>query len=437
MNKHGQDEMGTSAVQRLVKRRHFLTGIAGAGLMITGVGSLGLGRPAFAAENAFAPWFGPGGKAAGSDLTWVHGVNVPLTGQGADVGKVMSEGAQLAAEVITASGGPQMTVELNDHQSGLVPPAVQGIRRLIAQKGINSVVSCYGAATEALFPLVEQYGLTLFWTGGPSPAGLNKPNVWLTIAIWALDPTPGGIAYMAKRFPDAKRLAIVGSTENGVPAINELAPKAWAETAGGEVVSKELVNTGATDFSSSVSRIKASKADVIFTTFYGNDQGFFIKQVREAGISAPILCIDLTPAVAKIAGSTVADNCFLATDGYLPENPNPYNQAFVKVHRDKYGRDPEYFAANFFESTMILWLAIQRAIKADGTAGRGTGLSKAIENDPQFPSVYGGTSTQAGSMTFNKDHSVTKPMGVFMIGPGGSLTKLATISKNSTVLQPI
>lgn len=417
-----------------LSRRTVLQGLGG--LAAGASGLLNTSASFAAGAGEFAAWFGPGGADSGAGLTWVHGLNLSMTGQGAEFGRVMSQGAELAAEIITASGGPKFSIAINDHQSGLVPPAVQGVRRLISQEGIKSLASSYGAATEAVFPIINQFGVTTFWTGGPSPSGLNKPFVFITIGLWALDATPGGIAYLAQSSPKAKRLAILGVTENGLPAVNELAPKAWSELTGGEVVYKELVNAGSTDFSAVVGQIRAANADAIYTTVYGNDLGFFIKQAREAGITAPILVIDLGLSVADIAGSSIEDNCFLATDGYLIDNPNPYNQAFVKAYRTKYNADPDYFAANFFEGTMIVWAAIQRAIKAGTQPGRGTALVDAIRKEPIFPSLYGGSTDAVGKMTFNEDHSVTKPMGVFKIGKGGVLAKVASIEKGSTKLGP-
>jgi branched-chain amino acid transport system substrate-binding protein len=384
------------------------------------------------------PWFGKGGKSAGAGLTWNHGLNLALTGTGASFGQAMTRGATTAADLIRASGGPDIVLKLNDHQGGLVPPAVTGVRRLISQERIQSLGSSYGPATEALFPLIANVGLTTFWSGGAGPTGLGKTDVWITMALFALDPATGGLAYLAKRFPSAKRLALIGQQENGTAAINEIAPRVWPQVSGGQIASTEFVNIGTTDFSSLIARLKSAKADAIFTTIYGNDQGYMIKQVREAGIDIPIMSIDLgTPTVPDIAGSAIANNCFLAVDGYQPQNPNPYNALFVETFKTKYKTPPDYFAANFFEATNILAALIGRTIKAGKTPGRGSVLSDAFQAGPSFPSVYGGSATAAGVMTFNlKDHSVTKPLGVFQIGLGGVLTKVATIEKNSTTLGP-
>ena len=412
-------------------RRSLMLGSGAAAL----AGGLTLPEFARAAAGPLTPFFG---DLAGADLTWAHGLNLALSGTGASFGTVMSQGATIAADLVRASGGPNIVIKLNDHQGGLVPPAVTGVRRLISQEQIQSLGSSYGPATEALFPLVAGSGITTFWSGGAGPGGLGKPDVWITMALFAVDPAPGGLAYLSKRVPEAKKLAILGQQENGIGAVKDIAPKIWPQVSGGQVVMQEFVNIGTTDFSSVVARLKSSGAEAIFTTIYGNDEGYMVKQIREAGIDIPLMSIDLaTPGVPDIAGDALAKNCFLAVDGYQPENPNPYNQVFVEAYKKKYGTNPDYFAANFFEATNILAALITRVLKAGKKPGRGNALSEAIAENPKFPSVYGGSAAEVGTMTFDlKDHSVVKPIGVFEIGKGGALKKVATIEKNSTVVGP-
>jgi branched-chain amino acid transport system substrate-binding protein len=432
--------MRAAELNRLrVGRRSVLAGIGGvaAGL---GVSMLGFPHAAHAADvqGPLTPWFGPGGPKAGAGLVWQHGLNLAITGPGADYGKLMSQGVTTATKLIAASGGPTIKLAISDHQSGLVPPAVLGVRRLISKDLIQTLGSSYGPATESLFPMIEQAQVTTFWSGGAGPGGINKPYVWTTMALFAVDPTPGGLAFMAKRFPSAKRLAVVGQQENGLAAVNEMAPRIWPQVSGGgQIVTTELTNIGTRDFSSLVARVKNSKPDVVFSTVFGDDQGYFIKQLREAGITAPLLNIDLSkPGVPNIAGAAIAQECYLAIDGYFPENPNPYNRLFVDTYKAAYGVEPEYFAANFFEATNIIWTLIGRILQAGDKPGRGPAFSESIIKHPSFPSVYGGTADQPGVMTFDKDHTVIKPIGVFQIGEAGSLTKLATIKKGSTVVDP-
>ncbi|MBB3237182.1 ABC transporter substrate-binding protein [Phyllobacterium endophyticum] len=416
-----------------VSRRGVLMGMGA----IASMGVLGFPALGFAQEvdGPLTPWFGKGGPKAGAGLKWTHGLNLALTGTGAAIGQVMSQGSQVATNLIRESGGPDIKLALNDHQGGLVPASVTGVRRMISQEGIKSLGTSYGPASEALFPLVANSNITTFWSGGAGPGGLNKPNVWITMALFALDPATGGIAYLAKRFPEAKRLALIGQQENGIGAIKGIAPKVWPQVSnGGTVLDAEYVNIGTTDFSSLIARLKSAKADAIFSTIYGNDQGYFIRQLRDAGVNIPIMSIDLaTPTVPDIAGDAVANNCFLAVDGYLPENPNPYNKLFVNTYKSKYGTNPDYFAANFFEATNILGALISRAVAAGKNPEDAGVLSEVMAANSSFPSVYGGSVTEPGQMKFNvEDHSVTKPIGVFEIGQKGVLKKVATITKGST-----
>ncbi|MEP7456057.1 ABC transporter substrate-binding protein [Phyllobacterium sp. SB3] len=390
-----------------------------------------------AGKGPLSAFFGAGNLEAGAGIKWAHGLNLALTGTGAAIGQAMTQGAQVAADLALASGGPEITLKLNDHQGGLVPASVTGVRRLISQEGIKSLGTSYGPASEALFPLVANSSITTFWSGGAGPGGLNKQNVWVTMALFAVDPATGGLAYLAKRFPDAKKLALVGQQENGIGAVKEIAPKIWPQvSSGGAVLDAEYVNIGTTDFSALVARLKSARADAIFTTIYGNDQGYMIRQLREAGVSIPIMSIDLaTPTVPDIAGDAVADNCFLAVDGYLPESENPYNKLFVDTYSQKYGTKPDYFAANFFEATAILAALVARAKKAGKNPEDPNVLSQVLAENPTFPSVYGGSASEPGLMKFNPDdHSVSKPIGVFEIGAKGVLKKVATITKDSTEL---
>ncbi len=416
-----------------MNRRQFLLTNAAAAVAGTLAGSWAARA---AAEGPLNEWFGPGGPEAGEGLVWNHGLNLALTGGGAPYGQVMSQGATIAATMIKASGGPEIVLKLNDHNNGDVQASEIGARRLIEQENIQSLGVSYGAATQALFPLIASSGVTTFWSGGANPAGLGQKDLWTTMALYAVDPSTGGLAFIAKKYPNAKRLAILGMLENGLGAVDEIAPRVWPEVSGGDVAVKEIINIGTTDFAPVIAKLKAAKVDVIFSTLFANDMGYMIKQVREANINVPILSVDLaTPSVPDIAGAAIAKECYLAVDAYFPDNPNPYNKAFVEAYKARYGTNPDYFAANFFEATNVVWVLIARTLKAGKTPGRGS-LSEAIEHDPNFVSVYGGSATQVGKMTFDKDHSVIKPLGVYQIGRDGKLTKVATIRKGSTEVGP-
>lgn len=370
-------------------------------------------------ENPLNTIFGPGGVEGGEGIDLQGGMNLAMTGQGAFFGDVMSKGALLAAEQVGAANGPAITITINDHESGEVPPSVNGVRKLISQNGISFLQTSYGAPSEALIPILQQNKILTFNGGGASPKQLFADYLWMTRMVFAYDPTPGALTWLAENYPDAKRLATIGTLENGVEALEQLVPKVWPEVSdGGEVVAKEIHDVGLTDFSQVIARVKSSNPDAIFTVSFGNDLGYLVKQFREAAVEVPIVGIEFTQDAQTIAGESY-DTFVFATDYYDTKNPNPWNVEFVKAHNEKYEKDPEYYGANYYEQVFVVWDLVRRVLAEGGDPKSGEALQNALIQNPVFHSVYGGDAENVGEMSFDPEsHTISKPMGVFAVKDG-------------------
>lgn len=467
----GQDPKDSGTVgERAVSRREFirLAGLAGATLTLAG----GLGgilaacgnEPTTATTAATAgstttavtvggtttsvaaggyktlnDLFGPGGPEAGQGISWKHGLNTAVTGTSAPIGDHQTAGVKVAIKAIADAGGPNIELFINDHKGGDVNSSVNGVRRLITQEGIQTLTTSWSGCSIALFPLLEENKLMTYWSGGANPAVINAPYVWSTMEFFAIGPCPGSLAYLAKTYPNAKRLALIGASDAGVDALDKVAPEVWPQvSSGGTIVATEKVDPGTTNFQAIVARVKASKPDVIWTNVYGQSQGFCIKAVRLAGIAAPMMHIDFdVTAVPETAGSTLDQDNFYACDAYEVENPNPFNKIFAEQHRAMFNADSEYFSANTYESTMILWTCMRRVLASGTTNITGEALQKAmLDPSADHWSLFGGTADKPGVMTFSADHTVSKPMGIFKLSQQGVGEKLATIYGNSTKIDP-
>lgn len=378
--------------------------------------------PRYAAAQESSPLneiFGPGGVEGGEGVTIQGGMNLAMTGQGAFFGDVMSKGALLGAKQVKEAGGPDIVLTINDHQSGEVPPSVNGVRKLITQNKISTLQTSYGAPSEALIPILQQNKVLTFNGGGASPKQLFQDYLWMTRMVFAYDPTPGALTWLAENHPDAKRLAVIGTLENGVEAMEQLAPKVWPEVSGGgEIVIQEVHDVGLTDFSQVIARVKAANPDAIFTVSFGNDLGYMVKQFREAAVEIPIVGIEFTQDAQTIAGESY-DTFVFATDYYDTLNPNPWNLEFVKAHQAEYGKDPEYYGANYYEMIFIIWDLARRVLAEGGDPTSGEALQNALIASPVFKSVYGGDAETVGEMSFDTEaHTISKPMGVFAVKGG-------------------
>ena len=406
------------AAMNLNRRRLLQTSAVG----VLAAGASRFSFPSYAKAQDASPLndiFGPGGVEGGEGVTIQGGMNLAMTGQGAFFGDVMSKGALLAAEQVAAAGGPTINITINDHQSGEVPPSVNGVRKLISQDKISFLQTSYGAPSEALIPVLQQNKILTFNGGGASPKQLFADYLWMTRMVFAYDPTPGALTWLAENHPEAKRLATIGTLENGVEALEQLAPQVWPEVSdGGEIVLKEIHDVGLTDFSQVIARVKSSTPDAIFTVSFGNDLGYMVKQFREAAVEVPIVGIEFTQDAQTIAGD-LYDTYVFATDYYDAKNPNPWNVEFVKGHQEKYGEDPEYYGANYYEQVFVIWDLMRRVLAEGGDPLSGEALQQALIQNPVFKSVYGGDAETVGEMSFDTEaHTILKPMGVFAVKGG-------------------
>jgi ABC-type branched-subunit amino acid transport system substrate-binding protein len=429
-----------------VSRRTFLRGsalVGGMGLLAACTGNNSSGQGAAIATDkvkassakGLNEIFGPGGKEGGAGVTISAGMLLAMTGQGSFFGKVMSSGAKLAAAQIKAADGMSYDIHIADHKSGQVPAALSGTRQMITQDKIRVLQTSYGAPSEAIVPLIAQNKLLSFNGGGSSPGQVGKPYLWQTRMIFGDDPCPGGLAWLVKQNPKMKRLAIIGTQENGVAGAKTIGPEVWKQLTGGQVVANEQHDVGATDFSSIIARLKSSKPDAILTFSFGDDVGYFVKQLREANVTVPVMGIEFTEQAAKVAGASYDTYNFCA-DFYDVTNPNPWNKIFVDGYKTMFGEAPEYYGANYYEEVFFVWELVRRVIAEGGDPTDTVKLEAALESNPKFKSLYGGDASTSGEVEFNpQDHTISKPMAVFKV-VNGKPVKVQDIVKISAGEDP-
>jgi branched-chain amino acid transport system substrate-binding protein len=410
--RHGRSFVSASAILSLGITLAACGSSAGTDATTSASGSTGVTT----ASKCMTDIFGPGGKAAGQGVTIKAGMLLAMTGAGAFFGDVMSKGAQLAADQIKAAGGIDYQIEIADHKNGDVPTALTETKRMISD-GIEVLQTSYGAPSEAIAPLIAAAPVLTINGGGSSPGQLSKDFLWQNRMVFADDPNAGSLAWIHKTYPNATRLALVGTQENGVQTFNTTAPANW-KALGGTIVASEQHAVGTTDFKALAAKIKAANPDVIQTFSFGDDLGYQVKDFRAAGITVPIIGIEFTSNAAKIAGSAY-DTFTFGTDFYNAENLNPWNKCFVDAYRAKYNKDPEYYGANYYEQVFIFWELVKRVIASGGNPNDPAALQAALKSDPMFKSVYGGDAATVGQVTFDTtDHSISKPMGVFLVKNG-------------------
>jgi branched-chain amino acid transport system substrate-binding protein len=331
----------------------------------------------------------------------------------------MTRGLDLAVDHIKAAGGPDVHVDYYDHKSGDAQ-AGKDAGTAIGAKGTPVSLPSYAAALGAMLPAIERYKVfSLDGGGGTSNFAQGKPYFWGTRAITPNDTFAGIFKYLKQTMPNAKTIGFAGWDigEPGNSLIKQDVLKQIQEDGYQFNGLYELVPIGNLDYSVLYPKIKSNEPDVLFLGLYGQDPGAFVNQSITAGLKAKAIGFEFTPdGVNASKGAYDSQGWTFADDYFDPNNPsNPLAALFVQEFKKKYGEDPDFYAANYYENGLRVWLMDSRVLAKGGNINDGAQLDAALQSDLKVPTVYGGNATSVDTDELDPTtHSVKRrQMGVF------------------------
>ncbi|MDP2728826.1 MAG: ABC transporter substrate-binding protein, partial [Dehalococcoidia bacterium] len=166
-----------------------------------------------------------------------------------------------------------------------------------------------------------------------------------------------------KMNPNVKKVLIVGDTKESVTAsmVNDVWPK-YLKDAGYEVQGPIGYDSGTTDFSAIVTKIKDAKPEAIAysATPKGNPVGF-AKELAAQQVKIPMMTsVHFVPGLFVYQAAKEMEG-WLSTSFFNPTNPDPKVQDFVKRWQAKADADPDVtkparltLEANDYDVMMIL-----------------------------------------------------------------------------------
>lgn len=177
---------------------------------------------------------------------------------------------------------------------------------------------------------------------------------------------------------------------------------------GGEMVASESYSTGDKDFNAQLTKIKAAAPDVLFIPDYYSTVSLIAKQVRNQGITIPMLGADGWDEIINNAGDEVLD-CYYSNH-YSPDADDPDVKEFVAKYKEKFGITPNALAALGYDATYILAEAIERAGSTDVEKIK----AAMMETDRKFVTGY---------IKFDENRNPVKSAVMLKIvkGPDGNL----------------
>lgn len=372
-----------------------------------------------------------GGAKAGKGMTFKYGASLPLSGPGAFFGKQMLDGLHLAIDHIRLAGGATFDLIPKDHKTGDPTAGVQLVREL-GNSGVGAAINSYLADFGAELPALASYKiLSIDPGGGTGQAFIRKPYFWGTRASWPDATFPGVYKYVSTVMPQAKRVSLL-IWANGAGFIDpaKAALVAALKAHGMQLVSTEQSPPGNTDFSQQVARLKAANPDVISVAMSGADVGYFLKAKAAAGLKAQAIGMDWNADTAKLAGAD-GNGYWFAFDYFDPKHPvNPWSKLYATEFKKKYHRDTSWLEANYYEGTWVYAQLVARVLAAGGNINSGTDLQNALQKNPTFKSIYGGSAKTVGTLQLNRTTHTIASRSLSLLqhvgGTGGSDKVLAT-----------
>ena len=137
----------------------------------------------------------------------------------------------------------------------------------------------------------------------------------------------------------------------------------------GEIVGKDLTKWGKDaqlDFSAELAKAKSSGAEGLFVFYPGKAGGAFMKQYQQAGLvgSLPLYTVFTVDSIslpklqsANMEGVLGSKNTMF----WSPDLDTPGNKKFVEGFRAKYDRYPSFYAAQAYDTIMLINSGIEGA----------------------------------------------------------------------------
>jgi branched-chain amino acid transport system substrate-binding protein len=300
----------------------------------------------------------------------VIGGAISLTGSLAYADVPAQKGMQLAIDEINAAGGiggkTKISLKLKDSRSD--PSQTSIAAQELIDDGVNVLVTpCDADPSIGAGQIAQQAGVAAFSTCASSP---NLPlavgdHMFMNFPADNVQATVSAKYAFDSGYKSAYILVSPDTAYTQLP----LYFKTVFEKLGGKVIAQDNFSMGQQDFGAQVTKIKALSPapDVIMTAAYEPDFPAFIKQLRAAGVTIPVIGSDGIDSPTTFALGTVAEGVVFSTAGFAA--PGSPLEAYNVKYKAKYGTDPDtIYTAIGYDLIKVLEAAVLKAGSTDRTA---------------------------------------------------------------------
>lgn len=355
---------------------------------------------------------GAEGDAANEDGTVKLGTVFAITGAVSAYGTPQENAIKMAIEEINADGGvlDGQEIELvNYDYTSVDTEAAQIATRLATQDNVDAILgSDTSGSSKTALQSSTQHGVPTLSPSasadGYTVGSDGNVEEWGWRIAFPDSYQGGALAQFAEQELGAKKVAILmdNSSDYSIGLVEY-----FEETFTGEVVAKENFTAGQTDFNATLTSINEQDFDVLLVTGYYEEGGPVVRQAREMGLNQPILAPDGfgNQALVDLAGPANLNDVYYTTQ-FTVLNENEKVNAFVDAYTEKYGNEPDMFAAMAYDAAYVMRDAIERA----GSENR-QAINEALAETIDFEGV-------TGTFSYDDMHNPSKSVTILELQNG-------------------
>jgi len=349
------------------------------------------------------------------------GINAPMTG---DIPKV-GEGSKFAAEMwledIKAAGGldvggkkypVELVIEDNESKA---ESAVKVNTKMITEDEVLFIVG--PQSSKQAIPAGEvanNYKTPMIspWSTNPDTTK-DRPFVFRGCF---LDPFQGPVLanFIKEEFGFTKAAVLYDVASDYPKGLAEFFKEAWEKNNGpGSVVAFESFTTKDADFSSQLTKIIKSGAEVLFTPQYYNEVALIVQQAHELGWNKPIVGSDSWGSAETV--ELCGKDCYglFFSTHYAAAGAKGATKAFIDRYNKKHGYVPDDVAALTWDALGLVQTAIQSCGKLTGKIEKDR---QCVRDAMAKVKEYDGIT---GKMTFTEDGDPIKCAVIVKISDKG------------------
>lgn len=336
--------------------------------------------------------------------TILVGAILPLSGDIAEYGKRCKNGIDIAVEEINSAGGINgiKVSVLYEDSRGNPKEGVAAINKLVNVDKVKFIVGAVASSvTLAIEPIATKNKVILFSPASSSPklTGISQ----YFFRDWPSDIFEAKVlADFAKSKLQLSDISVLYVNNDYGIGLKDEFVKEFSRL-GGKTPVLEAYQQGATDFRTSLSKIKAANSSAIYLAGYHKEMAIATKQIRELGLTAQILG-DADYGVdelLKIAGDA-AEGAIFSIPEYDPKSGNKSVTEFGERFRKKYAAEPTNFEANGYDAVTIICKAV---------AAVGMDTDKVSEYIASLKHYQGAS----GDISFDEKREVVKPVSIKIV----------------------